>query len=427
MKSREYMHLPLRVRLVAACLFGSTGLFLACQTEAQQETYIHAGKLIAIPGDAVKTRQTIVVSGGTIMAVRDGFERPPDGGTPIDLKDATVLPGLIDTHVHLLMNLGPETQIKMLTQNDVEAAFDGIVNARTTLMAGFTTVQDLGSRSASIFALRDAIAAGKVPGPRIQASGLAINANGGDGAIGCSGAADCRRKVRAHISAGADVIKTAITGGTSLSLGEPPSRFTPEEMQAVVATAESMGRRVAVHAHGATSIDFAVRYGAHSIEHGTYLETDTIRRMRTNGTLLVPTMAAGRVMEAFAANPMMPEAFRKEASAMTANLLDAASRAHEGGVTIAFGTDAGAAVHGDNAQEFTLLVEAGLTPMEAIQAATINAAKHLRLGELIGSIEAGKAADIVAVRRDPLADITALETIDFVMKGGVVHKSGVER
>lgn len=421
------MRLLLPVRLLTVCLVGSTGLLLTCQAEAQPETYIHAGQLIAVPGEAVKTRQTIVVSGGTIVAVRDGFESPPDNGTVIDLKDATVLPGLIDTHVHLLMNLGPQTQIKMLTQNDVEAAFDGIVNARTTLMAGFTTVQDLGSRSATIFALRDAIAAGKVPGPRILASGVAIDANGGEGAIGCSGALECRRKVRAHIAAGADVIKTAITGGTSFSLGEPPSRFTPEEMQAVVSTAESMGRRVAAHAHGAASIDFAVRYGAHSIEHGTYLEADTIRRMRRNGTLLVPTMVAGRIMEAFAANPMMPEAFRKEASAMTANLLDAASRAHEGGVAIVFGTDAGAAVHGNNAQEFALLVEAGLTPMEAIQAATVNAARHLRLSQQIGSIEAGKAADIVAVRRDPLADITALETIDFVMKGGVVHKGDMER
>lgn len=387
-------------------------------------TYIHAGTLIDVDAKKSRSNQTIIVSNGMIEDIVNGYAEAPDGAQAVDLKNATVLPGLIDAHVHLLMNLGPDTQMKALTQNDSEATLDGVVNARTTLMAGFTTVQDLGSRNESIFALRDAIAKGQVPGPRILASGEAISANGEEGSVGCSGVDECRRVTRAHITAGADVIKTAISGGTLISMGAPPSRFTAEELRAIVETAESMNRKVAVHAHGIEAIKFALKQNVHSIEHGTYLDDEAVALFRKSGAVLVPTMMAGQVMEAFAANPMAPPAFREEASQFTARLVAAAARAKRGGVTIALGTDVGAAVHGDNAQELPLLVRAGLTPMEALRAGTIIAATHLGVDKLTGSLKKGKAADIIAVDGDPLADISVLLDVDFVMKGGVVYKGG---
>ncbi|MEM8987631.1 MAG: amidohydrolase family protein [Pseudomonadota bacterium] len=403
--------------------------FISLQAHAWGEqsggAYIHAGTLIDVNARKAKPKQTIVIADGMVSSIIDGYAKPPEGTTAIDLKNASVLPGLIDAHVHLLMNLGPATQIKMLTQNDSEATLDGVVNARTTLMAGFTTVQDLGSRNEAIFALRDGIAKGQLPGPRILASGEAISPNGQEGSIGCSGVDECRRVTRDHILSGADVIKTAITGGTLIGGDGPPARFTAEELRAIVETAQSMNRKVAVHAHGADAIKFALRQNVHSIEHGTYLDDEAVRLFRKAKAVLVPTMMAGQVMEAFAANPMAPPAFRKEASIFTSRLVAAAARAQKSGVTIALGTDVGAAVHGQNAQELSLLVRAGLTPMEALRAGTIIAATHLGVDHLTGAIEKGKAADIIAVLDDdPLKDVSVLESVDFVMKAGIVYKGG---
>ncbi|MEM8988620.1 MAG: amidohydrolase family protein [Pseudomonadota bacterium] len=396
-------------------------------SEQAPATYIHAGVLIDVKAQEAKSDQTIVVSGGMIVDVADGFIKAPEGSKTINLKDATVLPGLIDAHVHLLISIGPDTQLKFLTQNDSEATLDGVVNAHATLMAGFTTVQDLGGRSEAIFALRDAIAKGQVPGPRVLASGDIISPNASETMISCSGVDECRRVTRAHIIAGADVIKSQVTGDSVLSIGAPPARFTAEELRAIVETAQSMGRKTVIHAHGTDSINFALRQKVHSIEHGTYINNESVRLFRKTGAVLVPTLLAGQVVEGFAANPMAPPAYRSEASQFTSRMIAATARAHKGGVKIAFGSDAGAPPHGLNAQEFSLMVKAGLTPMEALRSATIIAAEHLGVENTTGVIEQGKAADIIAVRnRNPLEDVSVLEAIDFVMKNGVVYKGGDE-
>ncbi|MEM6680875.1 MAG: amidohydrolase family protein [Pseudomonadota bacterium] len=393
-------------------------------SQTPPQTYLHAGTLIDVKAGKSRDAQTIIVTGGRISDVLDGFVPAPDGTATIDLKDGTVLPGLIDAHVHLLMNLGPQLQIKFLTQTLAEATLDGVVNARATLMAGFTTVQDLGGKNDAIFALRDGIRAGKVPGPRILASGSPITPLEESFNRSCSGVAECRRVVRDQILQGADVIKTLVGGGIQFG-GGLPARFSAAELDAIVKTAESMGKKVAVHAHGTDGINFALQHNVHSIEHGTYLDDTSVTLFRKAGTVLVPTLMAGQVVEALAANPAAPPAMRAEAASFTRRLMAAMARAHKGGVTIVLGTDAGAGEHGKNALELDLMVRAGLTPMEAIQAGTVAAAKHLNVDAITGVIEVGKAADIIAViGKDPIADVKALQAVDFVMKGGVVYKGG---
>ena len=404
--------------------------------------FVEAGRLLADPSNGVVQRgKTLVIRGNQVVEVRDGFVGDPAQGQVIDLRTAFVLPGLIDSHVHLTGQQNPNSRLEEVTLSDADQAMVGARYARRTLMAGFTTVADLGAGNQAIFALRNAVRNGDVPGPRIIAAGTSVSIHGGHGDINgyrddvmhllssesiCSGVDDCMRAVRTQVRAGADIIKITATGGvlsnTAAGLGQ---QFSDPELTAIVDSAHRMGRQVTAHAHGVDGINAFLRAGGDSIEHGTYLDDQSIRLFKANGAWLVPTLLAGDFVARIASGPNNFFTPAQTAKALEAGpkMLDMARRAHEGGVRIAFGTDSGVSAHGDNAQEFALLVRAGLTPLEAIQAATVGAAEHLRISSEAGKIAPGMPADIVAVSGDPLTDVTELERMKFVMKGGVVYRA----
>ena len=404
--------------------------------------FVEAGRLLADPSNGVVQRgKTLVIRGNQVVEVRDGFVGDPAQGQVIDLRTAFVLPGLIDSHVHLTGQQNPNSRLEEVTLSDADQAMVGARYARRTLMAGFTTVADLGAGNQAIFALRNAVRNGDVPGPRIIAAGSSVSIHGGHGDINgyrddvmhllssesiCSGADDCMRAVRTQVRAGADIIKITATGGvlsnTAAGLGQ---QFSDPELTAIVDSAHRMGRQVTAHAHGVDGINAFLRAGGDSIEHGTYLDDQSIRLFKANGAWLVPTLLAGDFVARIASGPNNFFTPAQTAKALEAGpkMLDMARRAHEGGGKIAFGTDSGVSAHGDNAQEFALLVRAGLTPLEAIQAATVGAADHLRIANEAGKIAPGMPADIVAVSGDPLTDVTELERMKFVMKGGVVYRA----
>ncbi len=404
--------------------------------------FVEAGRLLADPSNGVVQRgKTLVIRGNQVVEVRDGFVGDPAQGQVVDLRTAFVLPGLIDSHVHLTGQQNPNSRLEEVTLSDADQAMVGARYARRTLMAGFTTVADLGAGNQAIFALRNAVRNGDVPGPRIIAAGSSVSIHGGHGDINgyrddvmhllssesiCSGADDCMRAVRTQVRAGADIIKITATGGvlsnTAAGLGQ---QFSDPELTAIVDSAHRMGRQVTAHAHGVDGINAFLRAGGDSIEHGTYLDDQSIRLFKANGAWLVPTLLAGDFVARIASGPNNFFTPAQTAKALEAGpkMLDMARRAHEGGVKIAFGTDSGVSAHGDNAQEFALLVRAGLTPLEAIQAATVGAAEHLRISSEAGKIAPGMPADIVAVSGDPLTDVTELERMKFVMKGGAVYRA----
>jgi imidazolonepropionase-like amidohydrolase len=428
--------------IAAASLFsGVTAAPAAGQAPSPATTYIHAGRLLDRPGRPPRGPSTIIVSAGRIAEVRDGHVAAPAGAALIDLADRFVLPGLIDSHVHLDSDAGGTAGlVESLTTGEAAAAFRGVANARKTLDAGFTTVRNLGGPGA-ILALRDAIRDGIVPGPRIVDAGTSISGTSGHGdatlslreelhpAIPqdnlCDGADSCRRAVRLQVRRGADVIKMLVTGGVNSPIGAGLGRqMFDDEVRAIVDTAHMYGKKVAVHAHGADGINAALAAGADSIEHGTLLDKESIRLFRKGGAYYVPTLSTvNGYLERIAANP---NAYAPEVRAkidwrigITGKAL---REAFPAGVKIAFGTDAGVSKHGRNGDEFELMVKHGMPPTEAIKAATVNAADLLGLAGEIGTIEAGKRADIVAVAGDPIADITLLKRVGFVMKDGKVHK-----
>lgn len=435
------------VALAAAAVLG-----LASPSEAQQApssqafpangetTFVQAGRLLADPESGVVLRdKTLVIVGNQITEIRDGFV----GGGPnvVDLRDAFVLPGLIDSHVHLTSQQNANARLQAVTRDAADSAMVGAGYARATLMAGFTTVADLGGSNDAVFALRDGIARGDVPGPRVIASGSSVSIHGGHGDVNgyrddimhllssesiCSGPEDCMRAVRTQVRSGADIIKITATGGVlSNTAAGLAQQFTDPELAAIVEVAHRMGRQVTAHAHGVDGINAFLRAGGDSIEHGTFLDDESIRLFRREGVYLIPTLLAGDFVARVAASPDNFFTPAQTAKALEAGprMLDMARRAHDGGVRIAFGTDSGVSAHGDNAQEFALLVRAGMTPLEAIQAATVVAAEHLRIADQAGTIAPGRPADIVAVDGDPLADVTVLERMAFVMKGGVVYRN----
>ncbi|MFZ5671265.1 MAG: amidohydrolase family protein [Pseudomonadota bacterium] len=405
-------------------------------------TYVQAGRLLADPASGkVLGEQTIVVQDGKVLRIEAGYTSA-EGARIVDLHDAFVLPGLIDSHVHLTGEQGPNAQLEEFTKTKSDLALDGAWNGMKTLKAGFTTVADLGAPNESIFALRDAIRAGRVPGPRIVASGAAVSVHGGHGDPGngmpealvpvyrgpavCSGADDCRRAVREQVRAGADVIKITATGGVlSPTAAGLAKQFSDEELKAIVETAHSMGRKVTAHAHGVDGVNAFLRAGGDSIEHGTYLDGESIKLFKASGAWLVPTLMAGDFVAREAAKPDTFFLPSQKAKALQAGpqMLDMARRAWAGGVRIAFGTDTGVSKHGDNAGEFALLLKAGMSSLDAVRSATVWAAEHLGLADQIGSLAPGKQADLIAVRGDPTADATVLTRVSFVMKGGVVYKS----
>ncbi len=407
--------------------------------EAVERIYIHAGKVLAVPGEGYLNRRTIIIEDGRISQIAPGFQSPAEGAELIDLKEHFVLPGLIDSHVHLLNERGPDTRLQPFTLTEADAAFNGAEHARRTLMAGFTTVQDVGGSAEAIFALRRAANAGMIPAPRIRASGPSVSVTGGHGDVNgynpdildaftdpstCNGAEDCRRATRYNIRRGADLIKITATGGvlsnTAAGLGQ---QIFDDELEAIVASATSMGRRVTAHAHGEDGINAALRAGVSSIEHGTYLSEESIALFNETGAVLVPTVLAGATVTGWADEPWLPEPSRIKAAEIGPLLIDTLRRAREGGVTVAFGTDTGVSRHGDNADEFALMVEAGYSPEEAIRTATVVASAHVEMADDIGTLEPGKFADLIALDGDPLENVAELEDVDFVMRGGVVYKS----
>ncbi|MTI32039.1 metal-dependent hydrolase family protein [Xanthovirga aplysinae] len=406
-----------------------------------QRTIIHCGKLIDGKRSKAQDKMTIVVDGDKIVEVRSGFMKPGESDQLLDLSGKTVLPGLMDMHVHVESQTSPNSYIQRFTLNDADVAYRAAKYANITLMSGFTTVRDLGGSGVNI-SLRDAINNGYAVGPRIYTSGKSIATTGGhadptngyrkelSGDPGpkegvANGPFDARKAVRQRYKNGSDLIKiTATAGVLSMAKNGSAPQFMEDELRGIIETANDMGMTVAAHAHGAEGMKRAIRAGVTSIEHGTFMDEETIALMKQHGTWYVPTLLAGKTVADSAKVPgYYPEIVVPKALAIGPQLQDTFSRAYKKGVKIAFGTDAGVFVHGYNAREFNLMVEGGMSEMEAIQAATVNAAMLLGIEDELGSVEKGKKADIIAVEGDPLKDISVLQQVEFVMKGGEVFKN----
>lgn len=404
------------------------------------ERVIHAGKLVDVVQGKVLEQRTIHISDGLITAVTAGYTADASVEV-IDLRDATVMPGFMDMHVHLDHELDPPgSYSERFFMNSADIALRATVYAKRTLEAGFTTVRDLGARDQeALFALRNAINRGQVPGPRIFAAGKSIATTGGHAdptnglrqdlrgdpgpAAGVvNGTDDAFKAVRQRYKDGSDVIKLTVTGGVlSLAKSGDNPQFTESELNAIMTAAKDYDFSVAVHAHGAEGMKRAIRAGVDSVEHGTYMDAEARALMKRKGTWYVPTISAGKwVADLAVQEGKLPAVVRPKAAAVGPQIQSTFERAWRDGVNIAFGTDAGVAPHGSNAKEFRYMVETGYSVMAALQSATVNAAKLLRQDDVLGRIAPGYHADIVAVREDPFADVTALESIDFVMKAGDV-------
>jgi len=418
---------------------------LACATALNPlpaKTLIHAGSLIDGRADTPRKSITLTIDGERFIAVTPGYTAPAAGDTVIDLKNSTVTPGWIDCHVHLDGQNSPTSYAERGTLNPGDYALRAAHYGKKTLLAGFTTVRVLGDSTGSSIALRKAIAAGQIDGPRIITAGKSIATTGGhaDPTNGVSrelmgdpgpvegvinGADEARKAVRQRYKEGSDCIKITATGGVlSLAVNGQNPQFTPEELRAIIETAHEYGLKVAAHAHGTEGMKRAVEAGIDSIEHGTYMTDEVIALMKQRGTYYVPTIYAGRfVADKSKIDGYFPAVVRPKAAAIGPLIQATFQRAYQAGVKIAFGTDQGVGPHGDNAREFIYMTEAGgMPPMVAFKAATIEAAKLLGVEKDTGTLEPGKYADLVALPGDPLADITLVLKPSFVMKGGVIYK-----
>ena len=439
----------MKQRMIRSCMWvlvGAAGLLAANSlraAEGERWTLIHAGMLLAVPGEAPRERQSLVIRDAIVHDVRDGFVEPESiEGAPaemavLDLSDRFVLPGLIDCHVHLLTTEG--MSMAGLTQwSDAKWALQSIPNLEKTLEAGFTTVRDAGGFNRAIYDLRDAVGGSILPGPRIVASRETLTASAGAGdrrelrpelqpilppSSVCDGPHDCRRAVRVAIRNGADYIKIKSSAG--VFSGTPYGWDTPlydDELREIVRTAHGMSHKVAAHATTGRAVNDSLRAGVDSIEHGLGLDDESVRLFQKTGAFLVPTLTSGVALSRDG-DPESDDPKMRYLASLGGLMKDAVQRAHQGGVRIAFGTDAGVIPHGTNAREFGHLVDAGLTPMEALQTATVNAAELLDLSDEIGSLRPGMAADIIAVPGNPLEDISILNDVEFVMRAGKVVKS----
>ena len=406
-----------------------------------QDTYIQCGKLIDTKNGIVVSKKTIIVSGKKIKSIQDGFVNPTSTTDKIiDLKSKTVMPGWIDMHVHLEGETSPTAYLEEFTLNDADIAYDAEVFARTTLMAGFTTVRDLGGSGVNV-SLRNAVNAGKIVGPRIFTVEKSLASTGGhadptngyrkdlmgnpgpkEGVV--NGLDDARQAVRQRYKNGADWIKITATGGVlSVAKSSANPQFTQEEIEVIVTTAKDYGMKVAAHAHGDEGIQRAVKAGVKTIEHGTEMSEATMELMIKYNAYLVPTITAGKTVEENAKKPnYYPAIVVPKALAIGPRIQGTFAKAYKKGVPIAFGTDAGVFQHGQNAREFIYMTEAGMPVMKALQSATITNALLLDMDNMIGSLAEGFLADIIATNDDPTQNISTVNDVVFVMKEGMVYK-----
>jgi imidazolonepropionase-like amidohydrolase len=423
--------------VLAAFLATMAAMAITASAQAPKRTVIRAGRVLNVRTGELRPNQAIVIEGDKIAQIAPSSEvTAASGDTTIDLPDATLLPGLIDMHTHLTFDLN-SLGYQGLSISTAREALHGARNAKRTLEAGFTTVRNVGAKDYADIALRDAINDGDVIGPRMVASGPAIGITGGhcdenllppafhlqgDGVA--DGVEAVQHKVREVIKYGADVIKICATGGV-LSKGDDPnaSQFTLEEMKAIVADAHRLGRKVAAHAHGAEGVRWASEAGVDSIEHGHLMDDMAVATLKKNGTYLVPTLFLGEYMLAHLEQSDVPEFSKQKMRDVAAAMQKNVKKAFDAGVKVAFGTDAAVYPHGLNAGEFHVYVKLGMTPLAAIQTATINASDLLGPKYLVGSLETGKWADVVAVDGDPTKDVTILEHVKFVMKAGTVYRN----
>jgi imidazolonepropionase-like amidohydrolase len=425
------------MKKILAVALAATALCLEMSfAQTPKNVVVHAGHMLDVKSGKLLADQTLVIEDGKIVSSGNTADaKIPSDAVRIDLPNATVLPGMIDAHTHLTSD--PQFGYETLAISVPREALIGAKNARTTLLAGFTTVRNVGASGYTDVALRDAINAGDVPGPRMLVSGPALGITGGHcdnnmlpfefHAVGdgvADGIAEVQHKVRQNIKYGVDLIKICATGGV-LSLGDNPqaSQYTLEEMKAIVADAHRLGRKVAAHAHGAEGIRWAAEAGVDSIEHGSYIDDAGIAVMKEHGTYLVPTLYLGDWMIDNAGLTRLPPPLLVKAKEVIPAARKNIAHAFASGVKVAFGTDAAVYPHGLNAHEFAVMVKLGLTPLQAIQAATINAADLLGWSGKVGTLEPGAWADIVAVDGDPVKDVTILQNVKFVMKGGAVVKN----
>jgi imidazolonepropionase-like amidohydrolase len=428
--------MSMSTRKICAGVVALLVLGIAGSAQTSRHVAVHAGHALDVKTGKMLTDQMLVIEDGRIVSTGAASEvKVPADAVRIELPNATVLPGLIDAHTHLTME--PKFGYEELGISVPREALIGAKNARLTLLAGFTTVRNVGASGYSDVALRDAINAGDVPGPRMLVSGPALGITGGHcdnnllpyeyHAVGdgvADGIAGVQHKVRENIKYGSDLIKICATGGV-LSKGDDPqaSQYTLEEMKAIVADAHRLGRKVAAHAHGAQGILWASEAGVDSIEHGSYIDDAGIAEMKKNGTYLVPTLYLGDWFLENAERNHVPDFLLGKAKTVMPIARKNIAHAFASGVKVAFGTDAAVYPHGMNAHEFAVMVKLGLTPLQAIQAATVNAADLLGWSGRVGSLEPGDWADLVAVDGDPVKDVTILEHVKFVMKGAEVVKS----
>ena len=406
-----------------------------------QRTIIYCGKLIDVKSLQVQNEMSVIVTGNIITEVQSGYTKAVAGDKVIDLKNKTVMPGLMDMHVHVESETNPNSYLEEFTKNKADYAFKSVGLVERDLMAGFTTLRDLGGSGVNI-SLRNAINKGLIKGPRIYTAGKAIATTGGhadptsgynedlrgdpgpkEGVV--NGVADCAKAVRMRYKEGSDLIKITATGGVlSMAKDGSGAQFTEEEIRAIVTTAKDYGFKVAAHAHGAEGMKRAVLAGVSSIEHGTYMTEEVMELMKQKGTYFVPTIIAGKSSADSAKIPgYYPEIVRAKALVIGNYIQATFAKAYKAGVKIAFGTDAGVYAHGKNWMEFIYMTEGGMPILECIKSATVNAADLLGVSDILGSIEKGKYADIIAVDGDPVKDVQVMGKVKFVMKNGVVYKN----
>jgi imidazolonepropionase-like amidohydrolase len=406
-----------------------------------QNTYLHCGKLIDTKDGKVLTNKTIVVSGKKIMAVEDGFSAPKSADdVVIDLRLKTVMPGLIDMHVHIEGESNPASYLQKYTLNEADIAFNAQKLANVTLMSGFTTVRDLGGSGVNV-ALRNAINAGKVDGPRIFTAEKSLATTGGhadptngskrelmgdpgpkEGVV--NSVEDAKKAVRQRYKNGADWIKITATGGVlSVAKSGQNPQFTVEEIKAICDAAKDYDMNVAAHAHGDEGMQRAILGGVKTIEHGTFMSDETMELMKKHDVYLVPTIIAGKSVTEKAKIPnYYPEVIVGKALDIGPRMQSMFARAYKKGVGIGFGTDAGVFAHGENAKEFGYMVEAGMPPIKALQSATVTNAMLLKMENEIGQLKGGFIADIIATNEDPTEHIDTMTSVVFVMKEGKIYK-----